>query len=306
MTLRRRLPSASAIFAFEVAARLGSFTRAARELNITQPAVSHSIASLEQYIGKKLFTRNGPRLELTDSGQRLARVTTLAFLTIEDALAEFEDQNQEREVVMLSISSGMATHWLMPRYGEFKKCFPGIDLQFQLIPGSVGGPLSGCDLGLRVTSGKDDQSLGGLFAPERVIAVGAPGYLRDHGPLQAPLRVHTLISLPNHWFGWTDFASAAGLRLPANYERLAFSDYSVVLQATLTGQGLALAWTSVASRLILDGMLVKASDAVIRTERNYHFVINPQRPARQTVRDVRTWLIEEMRKEEAELTRMFG
>jgi len=305
MSLRHSLSSASGIFAFEAAARLGSFTRAARELNITQPAVSHAIGALERHLGQRLFVRAGPKIELTECGQRLAHVTMRAFLSIEDVLSKLEE-DQRREVVILSISSGMATHWLMPRYSLFKQSFPDVDLQFQLIPGRVEGPLAGCDLGLRVTSGAESKRQSGWFAPERVIAVGAPEYLRQYGSLLAPRQTHTLINLSNHWFGWSDFAHATGLHLPAVHERLTFSDYSVVLQVALGGQGLALAWTSVAAKLILEGLLVAASGKIVRTDRNYHFMLNPQRPDRQNVRDVCDWLVAEMRKDEDELKLRFG
>lgn len=306
MTLRRRLPSPSALFAFEVAARLGSFSRAAEELNITQPAVSHAIAALEQHLGQKLFQRAGPRIELTTAGQRLARTTTRAFRSIEDTLADIVEHDGEREVVMLSISSGMAAHWLMPRHGAFKAAFPEVDLQFQLIAVSVGGPLGGSDIGLRAAAGADARRIGGWFAPERVVAAGSPGYLREHGGLADPRRGHTLISLPDHWFGWPEFAAAAELRLPAGHDRLAFSDYAVVLQAALSGQGLALTWTSVASRLLLDGMLVPAADRVVRTDRSYHLIVNPQRPPRPVVLAVRDWLIAEMARDEAALAALLG
>ena len=301
MQLRRRLPSASALFTFEAAARLGGFSRAALELNITQPAVSHAISRLERHIGQPLFIRAGPRLELTSSGERLSRVTTRAFMAIDDALEEIQTRDDNRQVVMLSISSGMATHWLMPRYGAFLDRFPDTDLQFQLIPGAVGGPLHNCDLGLRVAAGESSRRLDGHFASERVVAVATADYLDRHGPLDRPKQPHTLINLSDHWFGWTEFASATGISVPPHSHRIAFSDYSVVVQAALSGQGVALAWTSVASRLILDGLLKKACDAVMVTDRNYHFVTSSQRPARQIVHDVRDWLITQMRAEEKEL-----
>ncbi len=306
MQLRRRLPSTNALFAFETAARLGSFSRAADELNITQPAVSHAIAALERHIGHKLFRRAGPKLELTEIGERLSRVTTRAFHSIESALAEFDGYDSSREVVMLSISSGMATHWLMRRYDAFRGRFPDVQLQFQLIAGSVGGPLHNCDLGLRVASGEDSRRLSGFFAPERVLAVAAPLYVRDHGPFEAAKGVPTLISLTDHWFDWPEFCAAGGLAMPPRFERLAFSDYSVVLQSALSGQGMALAWTSVASRLVLDGLLVQAAKPVIQTERSYHLVHSSQRPLRPVVEEVRDWLIAEMQAEERALAELLG
>ncbi|MCL4186513.1 MAG: LysR family transcriptional regulator [Rhodobacteraceae bacterium] len=306
MTLRRRLPSANALFAFEAAARLGGFSRAARELNITQPAVSHAIASLERTIGHRLFHRAGPRLELTEVGERLSRATTRAFVSIEGVLAELDGHDSRREVVMLSISSGMATHWLMPRYDAFRRRFPETQLQFQLIAGSVGGPLFNCDLGLRVASGEAGRQIGHRFAPERVLAVASPAYLRERGDLHRPDTVHTLISLTDHWFDWPEFCAAGRIAMPTRHQRLAFSDYSVVIQAALNGQGLALAWTSVASRLLIDGLLQRAAGPVVCTDRSYHLVSSSQRPSRPVVEEVRAWLIAEMAREEEALVAMLG
>jgi DNA-binding transcriptional LysR family regulator len=306
MVLRRHLPSPSTLFVFEVAARLTNFSRAAQELNITQPAVSHAVATLEQHLGQPLFTRAGPHLELTEAGEKLSRVTTRSFHAIEAVLEEIEGRDSSREIVMLSISSGMATHWLMPRYGAFREVFPHTDLQFQLIAGSVGGPLLNCDLGLRVAQGEDARELGGWFAPERVLAVGAPSYLREHGSFDVPKANHTLIHLPDHWFGWPEFAQKANIRTPAGYDKLSFSDYSVVLQAALSGQGLALAWTSVASGLIINGMLEQASRTVVVTDRSYHLVSSSQRATRAIVRKVRDWLIAEMEKDEKQLSHLLG
>ncbi|RDE08610.1 LysR family transcriptional regulator [Pelagibacterium lacus] len=301
MVLRRYIPSASALMAFEAAARLGSFSRAAKELNITQPAVSHAIASLENHLGQKLFIRSGPRLVLTDNGAKLGRVTSRSFGAIEKVLEDMAGRDGSREIVMLSISSGMATHWLMPRYDRFRDRFPHVDLQFQLIPGSVGGPLYNCDLGLRVASGADSSTLEGWFAPERVLAICTPAYLEAHGTFEAPKRPHTLISLPDHHFGWPEFAHEASRRIGAETERLSFSDYSVCVQAALSGQGLVLGWTSVISGLIIDSLLVPASSTVVRTDRSYHFVASSQRALRPIVKEVREWLIAEMREDERQL-----
>lgn len=175
-----------------------------------------------------------------------------------------------------------------------------------MIPGSIGGPLNSCDLGLRVASAEDSPSVEGWFAPERVLAVAAGSYLSDHGTLEDTLRPHTLISLTNHWFDWPEFASTAGLAIPPRCKRMRFSDYAVVLQAAVGGQGLALAWTSVAARLLISGSLVQAARPVVVTGRSYHFVASSQRPLRPVVRDVRDWLIEQMKADEGELLRILS
>ena len=93
MVLRRHLSSANALFVFELAARLGNFSRAAEALNITQPAVSHTISALEEHLEVPLFLRAGPKLQLTEAGERLSRVTTRSFQAIEEVLEDIKDRD---------------------------------------------------------------------------------------------------------------------------------------------------------------------------------------------------------------------
>lgn len=301
MKLRRQLPSASALFAFEAAARHGNFSRAAEELNITQPAVSHAVSTLEKHLGQKLFARQGPRLILTEHGERLGRTTTRAFTSIEHVLDDITATTAHREVVTLSISSGMATHWLMPRYAGFRERFPDADLQFKLIPGSVRGPLYDCDLGLRVADPETKGNLDGWFAPERVMAVCSPSYRNEYGSFEHPKKPHVLVSLPEYWLDWPEFVARQDGRLDPSFKRLTFPDYSVVVHTALSGQGMALGWTSVVSRLLLDGSLVKASAGFIQTDQNYYMVMSSRRAARPIVVAVRDWIVEQMRQEEIQL-----
>lgn len=301
MKIRHQLPSASSLFAFEAAARHGNFSRAAEELNITQPAVSHAVSTLEKHLGQKLFTRQGPRLMLTEHGERLGRTTTHAFASIEHVLDVITATATDREVVTLSISSGMATHWLMPRYASFRESFPDTDLQFKLLPGSVRGPLFDCDLGLRVADSETKRNLDGWFAPERIMAVCSPGYYTEYGSFENPKKPHILVSLPEYWLDWPEFAAQLGGPLDLSFKRLTFPDYSVVVHTALSGQGIALGWTSVVSRLLLEGSLVKASAGFIQTDQNYHMVMSNRRAGRPIVVAVRDWIVEQMRQEENQL-----
>lgn len=299
MVLRRLIPSSNSLFVVEAAARLGSFSRASEELNITQPAVSHAIAALEKHLGQQLFIRNGPRLTLTENGKRLGEATTRAFASIENVILEMDATGQRPEVVTLSISTGMATHWLMPRYADFLECFPETTLQFQLMPVRVHGPLNGSDLGLRIADAEERLRVEGRFAPERVAVVCSPAYLDEYGTLEKPKKAHTLANLSEHPVDWIDFTG--GVPIDSCFRKLAFSDYSVVIHTALRGQGLALGWTSVISRLLLDGQLVKASETVIDTGRTYHLITRSNKP-RPLVLAVRDWIVEQMLEEEKELT----
>jgi len=95
--LRSRIPSTNSLFAFETVARLRSFSAAASELNVTQPAISRAINALETHLGYSLFNRHGRWIELTYNGDKLFRATSTAFNTISDSLREIEQRNESQE-----------------------------------------------------------------------------------------------------------------------------------------------------------------------------------------------------------------
>src|SRR4051812_26614749 len=144
--LRKKLPSANALFVFEAAARCGNFTRAAQELYVSQPAVSRMLARMEDHIGVRLFERVRGGIELTENGRILYRKISEGFNGIESAIREIEARATGVESVTLSVSTGFTTHWLMPRMNRLNEAFPNVDLRFQLISGRIGGALIPRDL----------------------------------------------------------------------------------------------------------------------------------------------------------------
>jgi DNA-binding transcriptional LysR family regulator len=284
------------LFVFEAAARTGNFSHAAQALGVTQPAVSRTIAALEARLGRQLFVRHGPKIELTTYGEQLSKTASGALAAIDDLIASWDQLDSDRDGVLLSISSAMATQWLIPRLGEFRERFPETDLRFELIAGTVtGNPLNKCDLGLRITppGGMDPAA---FYVQERIQPVGSAAYVREHGTLERPVpgKSHTFIALTDHWCSWHEFATRTGVKLPEPHQILTFTDYSVVLQTALSGQGLALGWISVTSKLLLDAVLVAASDAYLDTGKNCYLIGPGNRPISPSATAVRRWMIEQI------------
>lgn len=105
-----RIPPLYALRAFEVAARTGSFTRAAEELSITQSAISRHVRTLEHALGCRLFTRNGPRISLSEEGQRLSAQLKVGFRVIEQACQPFRAQSAK---LRLKAPSTLTMRWLL-------------------------------------------------------------------------------------------------------------------------------------------------------------------------------------------------
>lgn len=297
------LPSANALFVFEAVARLRSFTRAAGELNVTQPAISRTIGAFERDLGAILFRRGGRQLGLTESGEILHGAVKSSFSAIKDALDDITLRISGQETVSLSISTAMASHWLIPRIDDFRQEFPNTELRFDLISGEPTGPVSPSDLGLRLDDHADTEHVRWPFAPERIYAVGSSDYLARSGQLQSPKegQIHTLIQLTKPRLTWHEFADRVGAKLPRRHNSVVVSDYSVVLQSAVNGKGLALAFISSASKLICDRLLIPATPRSLDTGRRYHLVASNRQRLRPIVERVRDWMISQMEQDLAEL-----
>ncbi len=308
--LRRRIPSANSLFTFEAVARLGSFSDAANELNVTQPAVSRSISGLENHLGYTLFKRHGRWIKTTQNGDKLFRATSTAFNTISDSMMEIELLKDNFETVTISMSPTAVNYWFIPRIEEFRRKFPTICLNFLDYSKDSAGILEKVDLGIRLSNPQDADMHRWPFADEKILALCSPEYLRANGSLDQ-LRnktdkpdnaTHTFIEWSDQRFGLDEFFNATGLHMPVNPLFIRFADYSSILQSAISGQGIALAWVTESSKQIIDGNLVPACAQVVKTGRRYHILASNLTPMRPVVEEVRDWLINQMRVDQKNLT----
>lgn len=291
MTLRRLVPSMNALFAFETAARLGNFAQAAKELSVTPPAVSRMIARLEEHLGVRLIHRLPTGNRLTDDGAILFEGIAKSFAGIEQALLAIEARRSGSESVTLSVSTAFTTHWLMPRLQRFQADLPTVDLRFQLLPGPLGGPVDDVDLGMRFggfTEGHDVTDL----APEILLPICSPGYRRSPSSEGFQPDVETIINLSKAQPDWSGLFSFPSERPPSH--SLAFSDYAIVVQAALLGQGVALGWLSVVAHWLCVDALVPATSRIMVTGRPCQLVRSRARPLRPAVAAVRDWIASEV------------
>ena len=125
--LIRRIQSPTALFAFEAAARHLSFTRAADELSVSQPAVSHAVKRLEQALGVALFHRRHRVISLTEAGERFYNDVSFGLMHIWQSADKIALQGSGRHVT-LSASTAFANYWMVPRLAGFKSAYPHIDI----------------------------------------------------------------------------------------------------------------------------------------------------------------------------------
>ena len=161
---------------------------------------------------------------------------------------------------------------------------------------------------MRFVKGSDSQHTADLIMPELLVPVCSPAYKRQmsaHKELPQDDPSDTLIVLSasdTDWFSY--FPSLQGSDLsPAN--QLVFSDYAVVIQAALLGQGIAVGWLNVVSHWLDNGALVPAIDQCLATGRLCHFIQSRNRSERPPVAEVRDWIIEKASDEVASVDRRY-
>lgn len=233
---RPQLPL-NALRAFEAAARHLSFTRAGLELNVSQGAVSHQVASLERRLGVPLFRRLPRGLALTDEGLALVPVLGEAFDRIGATLDRYEG-GRMREVLTVGVVGTFATGWLLPRLEAFHRAHPEVDLRLMTNNNRVDLAGEGLDYAIRFGDGA-------WHATHAVPLIEAP-----LSPLCAPAiaaRLTTSADLAretllrsyraDEWPRWFEEAGAPCPRLTGPV----FDSSALMIAAALAGHGVALA-----------------------------------------------------------------
>ncbi|MEZ5830975.1 MAG: transcriptional regulator GcvA [Dongiaceae bacterium] len=269
------LPPLQALRAFEAVARLSSFRRAGEELLITQSAVSHQIRELEQNLGIKLFIRKARGIELTPQGQRYFDTILQAFDLIRSGTIDLR-RHAKKEQVRVSLLPSFAANWLVPRLARFTDAHPEIDLV--LDPTLQLANLAGdeADLAIRYGDGSWPGSENRLLMTERLTPVLSPALLQRGPKLNQPRDVlnHTLL-LPARPYDWEVWAEAHDIDLRAA-RTIKLSDYNVVLQAALDGQGIAIGRLLLVADRIRSGALVQPFD-IVSSPRVGHWLVTPKR-----------------------------
>jgi LysR family glycine cleavage system transcriptional activator len=249
--LRRRLPPLNAMRAFEAAARHLSFTKAADELAVTQAAVSHQVKSLEDWLGRPLFRRRNRAVYLTEDGQQYLRELTEALDLMTDATRRIL-AGGDGGVLTVSVLPSFATKWLVPRLGDFRNLRPDIDVRISANPDREDFRSSDVDLAIRAGSGEWDDVHKQHLMTEDLYPVCSPRLLQGPNPLRTPADLvhHTLLQDDDdrdEWRVWLTMAGvdwqAAGID-PGRGTR--FDDSSMLLQAAIEGQGIAIGRSALA------------------------------------------------------------
>lgn len=296
--LRSLIPSANYLFCFEAAARRRSFTAAAQELNVSQPAVSKTIRLLEEATGLKLFRRDHTRLELTADGQRLYKETQEAFDHLHMVISSLQKKHSQ-DIVRVSFSAAFVQLWLLPRLGDFKAKHPDVSLRIEessrddqdLVEEDI-------DLSARLGNGKWPGIHSWHFVTEEVLPVCSPDYLREHGPIHEPVDLlqHTLLNFEERHrtrLGWREWLERQAVPVAKLKQDFVFTDALGSIEAAVRGQGIALGWKHLVHEHLQAGRLVAPLKETYHSGLAVHIIMPAQRPPKRGTELFRDWLMEQ-------------
>ncbi len=297
--LKKRLPPANSLVVFEAVARHTSFTRAARELGVTQAAVSRQVQLLEDHLGVKLFARLHRSVRLTGEGESLHEAVSIGLGHIARAAEELR-RVQDMADVTVSCSVTFASYWLMSRIATFRAEFRDVDIRMLASARVRDLAVSGIDLAVRYGRGTWPGVATDYLFGDEVLAVCAPAYAERHGPFDTlqSLADATLLHLAKfdrNWVTWEAWLAAFGMDVPATARSQYFDNYMVLINAAVRGAGIALCGGRLAEDFIERGELVRATERTLESEFSFYLLYPDSRPLSVHAGRFRDWLLEEAR-----------
>jgi len=282
-----------AITTFEAVARLGTFTLAAKELNVLQPSVSRRIARLERELGVHLMQRTRPRVTLTQAGETLLKASQSTSRQMSETLAAIKQRPRESALV-INTTIGFASNFLLPRLSAFNSLYP--DVNIELISRDVNDAYELENVDLITVFGTADKVPGvkcQLICQEKMIAVASPTYVQQHQHSFSEADSHRLLHLVsgNYADDWNIYFAGTDYQAPAPSTSQKFTSYMVYLHAALNGQGVVLGPHFMLQQYLDSGDLVKVEDRIVITQRGYHVSLTHRGARYQPAVDFSNWLV---------------
>ncbi len=296
----RALPSLDFLRGFEAAGRRLSFTLAAAEMFVTQSALSRQIKALEDALGVQLFERRHRALSLTTAGAAFHREVAAALASVAQAAERLRGVTRAPGLAV-STTVSFASLWIIPRLSRFRARYPDVEVYVSADDRMVDLTRGDVDVAIRyVPEAAATEGALRLFG-ERMLPVVSPTLLRrGRPPLAAPadLAHHVLLHLDDAdgrmpWLNWPAWLAANGAPALKGVGSLRFSIYDQVVQAAVSGQGIALGRIPMIAEHLRDGRLVAPFPRRYDSARGYFALAAPSAAERPDVVEFMRWLDDE-------------
>ena len=287
---RRLLPSTSMLMALDAAARAGSFTAAARELNLTQGAISRQVSALEDQLDVILFERAGKTVLLTEAGKIYAREIGVALQTIRNASLDAMT-NPLSGILNLAILPTFGTRWLMPRFPSFLKEHPNITVNFVTKLTIFDFHEENLQAAIHYCQPDWPDAISTFLIGEEVLPVCSPRFLEEN-PLSHPgdlarLPLLQLTTRPDAWDNWFRSNKID----PPQEQGMAFEQFSIIAQAAVAGLGVALLPQFLIQSELDRKELVVILNMPTKSEDGYYLVTPADKSEHAPVTALREWLL---------------
>lgn len=262
---------------YDAACRFMNFSRAGRELHITQAAVSRRIQSLEEQLGAKLFTRRGRNLALTSEGERLAQRVRATLEYLEESLEPFRGGGFE--TISIAASGSVSHLWLAKRLKDFDNGNPSVSIRLLTTDAPSELASEANDLVILYSTGEHPRWNLTPLMKEVLVPVASPDFIERNGLDPATIRPDEITRLDlidyerfnAHWISFRQWFA----RLPDPPKarvapRLSFSTYSLAVDAALRGEGVTLGSIGLIADKLASGALVELGLQRLDTGYGYH------------------------------------
>ena len=285
------MPPFPALRAFHAAARHGRFRDAARELGVTESAISHQVRRLEDFLRVPLFERNGPRVNLTVQGARYLEEIDPALNRIQDATRALMGP-RERGRVALTLPPSLAILWLIPNLAAFEAACPEIDLQLVTTTRLLDLRREQVDLAIRHGRGPWADVESDFLLAETTMPVCRPGYLAGDAPPDFRALPKGARLIVNGYFPdeWDEWARAHGLAAPPLERALRLESQELVLEAAENGLGLAIGRSPLVDGRLASGALIAPFGTPDVSAAGYHLCWAKDSQPTAAARRVARWL----------------
>lgn len=294
--MRRKLPSTAALAAFDAAARHQSFTKAAAELSLTQSAVCRQIASLETFVGLKLFRRSRRGVTLTQAGSTYSAAVARRLDDVERDTLDLMATRGEGGTIELAAVPTFATRWLLPRLKRFEQRAPNVVVN--IMPQSRPFLFEGTPFDAAIYAG--DGHWPGTEAMalmrEQLVPVCAPALLHSRQPLTpAQFVEHRLLQQSTRPYAWRAWFDAHGVSHGHDVAGPRYELFSMLIQAAVHGLGIALVPSLLVEEELAAGTLVLACTLPSGNDKTYYLVLPEWKADSTLLRGFAAWLSEEAR-----------
>lgn len=291
MNQRRLLPSTSMLCAFESAARLGSFSRAAAELNLTQGAISRQIRALENQLGLELFERTPQSVTLTSAGTQYAKEVATALNIVRTATLNIIT-NAEGGELRLAILPTFGAKWLIPQLSSFIETNPDINISFKSHLAPFDFNEEHLDAAIHYGQADWPNANCTFLMDETVVPVYAPS-LEEKYTIEniSDFQKIPLLHLSTRTDHWTKWFHLNGIENDAS-EGIIFEQFYSVAQAATAGLGVALMPKLFVEAELKAGSLKTFDAGECKSSSAYYLATPKNRSSYLPVTVFRKWIVQ--------------